>query len=121
MTMFKKMFKKFLGFEEEEYALDNQYEEFEEEEENVYNEDNYLNSKVEYKKQEEITLYPKTFADASEIVEHLAAGNIVTINMDDVDIDICKRITDFVLGAIYVLDGDVEKISKKCFRFWTNK
>ncbi|QVK16805.1 cell division protein SepF [Mycoplasmatota bacterium] len=119
MAVFKKMFKKFLGFEEESVD-ENLYEEFAEEE-NVFQEETYIKPNIEMKQKQEITLYPKTFGDACEVVEQIELGNIITINMNDVDIDTCKRITDFVLGAIYVLEGDVEKISKKVFRFWTNK
>ncbi len=117
MAVFRKMFKKFLGFEEEDFKEEDMYEEFAEEEAIVHD-DKLKNTPLELNKTEEITLYPKVFGDACEVVEQLEQGNIVTINMNDVDIDTCKRITDFVLGAIYVLNGDVEKLSKKVFRFW---
>lgn len=133
MTVFKKIFKKFLGFEEEE-------EQFEEE---SINEEKLMQQKSYYganiienaetnkliseqnndlvKQAKEIILYPKTFAEACDVVEKLELGYTVVVNMDDVDIDTCKRIADFVLGAIYVLEGDVEKVSKKVFRFFTNR
>lgn len=116
--MIKKLFKKFLGFEttdledevNEEYA-----EELDLRQQN-YNEP--INRNI--REQDEITLYPKSFSDACVIVEHLEAGKIVTIDVSDVDFETSKRITDFVLGAIYALNGDVEKISRKVFRFWIN-
>ena len=121
MSKFKRIFRKFLGFEEEndEKTL---YEEYAEEkivqpdQKTVYpgKEANNRRELVN----EQVTLFPKAFGDACEVVEYLEEGYIVTINMNDVDIDTCKRITDFVLGAVYVLNGDVEKISGKIFRFW---
>ncbi len=116
MATFKKLFKKFLGFEEEE--IDEKFNE-EYAEETLYQEE--VKPTVMMKKPMEVKLYPKTFGDACEVIEQLENGNTVLIDMNDVDIDTCKRITDFVLGAIYVLNGDVEKISKKVFRFWTIK
>jgi cell division inhibitor SepF len=116
MTKFKKFFKKFLGFEDDELQ-DKMNEEFAEE--TLYSEPEYY--KTQKYQTEEVMLFPKAFSDACEIVENLEVGNIVTIDMNDVELDTCKRITDFVLGAIYVLNGDVEKISRKVFRFWTNK
>ena len=86
MAGFKKLFKKFLGFEEE---TENEvtYEEFEEPEEVINN------LKInEVKQPNEITLFPKTFADACEVVEQIEIGNIVTINMNDVDIPIVKKV-----------------------------
>ncbi len=116
MAGFKKIFKKFLGFEEDVDDILT-YEEFEETEDFI-DSDVKIGTAVTPK---EITLYPKTFGDACEVVEQIEIGNIVTVDMEDVDIDTCKRISDFVLGAIYALEGDVEKLSKKVFRFWTNK
>lgn len=118
MPRIKDLLRKFLGFDE-----DNKEESLSEEfalEENFFQE-NVKEPIPEVKRNEDITLYPKTFGDACDIVEHLEKGYIVTIDMNDVDIDTCKRITDFVLGAIYVLNGDVEKISRKVFRFWLIK
>lgn len=117
MAVFKKMFKKFLGFEDE---VDEEltYEEFEETEDLNFESNVNIRENVIPK---DITLFPKTFGDACEVVEQIELGNIVTVDMEDVDIDTCKRISDFVLGAIYALEGDVEKLSKKVFRFWTRK
>jgi len=120
MAVFKTMFKKFLGFEEDELTDENLYEEFAEDE-NVYQEESYIRPHIDMTKKEEITLYPKSYGDVCEVVDQLEIGYIITLDMNDVDIDSCKRITDFILGAIYALNGDYEKISKKVFRFWINK
>ncbi|MDF2698448.1 MAG: cell division protein SepF [Haloplasmataceae bacterium] len=139
MAVFKKMFKKFLGFDEEfeadhvfteqlnnqnSYFKDNEIKTVKEEiketrNSNIKNLFNQNESIIPENK--EIVLYPKSFEDACDVVEKLEKGYVVILNMEEIDIDICKRISDFVLGAIFVLQGDVEKISKKTFRFWTNK
>lgn len=135
MAVFKKIFKKFLGFEEDNIDRDDEnFQSFTEDNngierqnnhnnrerldniKDVYQENLNLNSMNHSK---EIIMYPKSFADACDVVEKLELGYAVIVDMDDLEIDICKRITDFVLGAIFVLEGDVEKVSKKVFRFWT--
>jgi cell division inhibitor SepF len=135
MGKFKTIFKKFLGFEEDfeidqvnlEEELQKQkayYGAIEEnkEEPNEIEEDpvNLQPSRKQpsHPTREHIEIYPKTFEDACEVVDYIATGKIVTINMEELSIDVCKRIADFVLGATYVLQGDVEKISGKVFRFW---
>jgi cell division inhibitor SepF len=144
---FKDMFKKFLGFDDE-FEDEEEGETSETIDEDKLNEhksyyggnissnetnkkDYKTNSNILSKMQDlhddydmkpkEIIVFPKTFAEAIGVVDKIALGNIVVVNMEDVEVDTCKRIADFVLGAIYVLDGDVEKISKKVFRFWIDK
>jgi|SRR5690554_1020646 len=116
MTVLKRLFKKFLGFEDTELDLNEEYAE----ELDIHSQNNLNQFEQNVSKQDEVMLYPKSFSDACVIVEHLETGSIVTIDMSEVDIDTSKRITDFVLGAIYALNGDVEKISRKVFRFWIN-
>lgn len=118
MSTLKRLFKKFLGFEDEELEDDDLTEEYAEE--LKIPENDYVRHEKRIYRSDEITLYPKSFSDACVIVEHLEAGNIVTIDLSNTDIETSKRITDFVLGAIYALNGDVEKISRKVFRFWLN-
>lgn len=118
MTALKRLFKKFLGFEDAELEDDDLKEEYAEE--LNFTENNYIKQNRTMYRNDEITLYPKSFSDACVIVEHLENGNIVTIDLSNTDIETSKRITDFVLGAIYALNGDVEKISRKVFRFWLN-
>jgi FtsZ-interacting cell division protein YlmF len=134
VARFKTIFKKFLGFEEEQDEALGLNTSEAEEHESFYHPnreaeevpkslpvDSMHEQEKELGRPQEKWLYPKTYADACDIVEHLVAGYVVVANMEDVDIDTCKRITDFILGAIYVLDGDAEKLSRKSFRFWTTK
>jgi cell division inhibitor SepF len=149
MGKFKSIFKKFLGFEddlfeeEEENSVDLEAElnkqksyygakdhnEPDTQEKNedlsVRNQQNSPNQKLnesyQNKQRQEIVMYPKIFGEACDVVEKIELGYVVIVDMDDIEIDTCKRIADFVLGAVYVLEGDVEKVSKKVFKFWLDK
>lgn len=130
MGKFKSAFKRFLGFEaevpttllDEELASEQARSNFDVQEPLQDTlEMNEKPSKVyEGKRRDEITMYPENFSDACEVVEQIASGKIVTINMEALDLDTCKRISDFVLGAVYVLQGDVEKVGSRSFRFWVD-
>jgi len=115
--MIKKMLRKFLGFEEEDNQLDNHKDEEIALEEELYQQNQY-HAPLPERRNMEIRLYPRAYEDACEVIEQLEKGNTVIVDLSDVDIDTSKRITDFIAGALYVLNGDVEKISKKVFRFW---
>jgi cell division inhibitor SepF len=137
MGKFKTIFKKFLGFEED-FEIDHVNIEDELQKQKAYYGSSFEEEQVEpkeiqedpvkaqinrpkpasYPTREHIEIYPKTFEDACEAVDYIATGKVVTINMDDLSIEVSKRIADFVLGATYVLQGDVEKLSGKVFRFW---
>lgn len=130
MGKFKSAFKRFLGFEaevpttllDEELASEQARSNFDVQE--PLQDTLEMNEKpakvYEGKRRDEITMYPENFSDACEVVEQIASGKIVTINMEALDLDTCKRISDFVLGAVYVLQGDVEKVGSRSFRFWVD-
>lgn len=66
----------------------------------------------------ELIIKPRDFSDACTIVERIAEGNVVVMDLEDLSIETCKRIADFVLGAVFVMQGEVEKVSGRVFRFW---
>lgn len=66
----------------------------------------------------ELVIKPRDFSDACTIVERIAEGNVVVMDLEGLNIDTCKRIADFVLGAVFVMQGEVEKVSGRVFRFW---
>ena len=58
---------------------------------------------------------PVSFENAREIADHLKAKKPVVINLENVDIPIAKRIIDFLSGAVYALDGNIQKIADRIF------
>lgn len=60
---------------------------------------------------------PQSFDDVQSIVNQLKNKRPVIINLEETDKAIARRITDFVGGAVYALDGGVQKISSSIMLF----
>lgn len=58
---------------------------------------------------------PSTFEQSEEICEHLKEKKSVILNLEYVNKDVARRIIDFVGGAAYALDGNMQKISNAIF------
>ena len=54
---------------------------------------------------------PQCFDDVKEISEHLKERRSVIVNLETVTKEDQRRIIDFLSGAIYVIDGNIQKIS----------
>ena len=137
MGKIKTVFKKFLGFEED-LEIDEQSINLDDElnKQRSYYSETPVEEPVQQEvardesprrpvfqeiSRQEVIMYPKNYSEACDVVEQIELGAIVTVNMENLDLETCKRISDFVLGAVYVLQGDVEKGSGKVFRFWVDK
>ena len=48
-------------------------------------------------------------------LEHLKEKKSVIVNLEYVNKDIARRIIDFISGAVYALDGNIQKISNSIF------
>lgn len=61
---------------------------------------------------------PKIYDDAQAIADHLKSRKTVILNLEGItQQNIKKSIFDFLNGAVYVLDGSVQRISKTIFIF----
>lgn len=58
---------------------------------------------------------PDEFDDAQMIIDHLNRGQIIVINMEDLDLPTAQRIADFIGGASYAIDGLFQAISGNIF------
>ena len=58
---------------------------------------------------------PLSFENAKDIADHLKAKKPVVVNLENVDVPIAKRIIDFLSGAVYAVDGNIQKIADKIF------
>lgn len=54
---------------------------------------------------------PATFDEVQGIVDHLKNKRAVVLNLEDTDKAIARRIADFLSGAVYALEGSMQKIS----------
>lgn len=63
-----------------------------------------------------VVLYqPVEFDDTKAIVDSLKAKKPVIINIEDIDAELAKKIFDFCSGALYALDGHIQKVSRGIF------
>ena len=58
---------------------------------------------------------PNSYEQASEICEHLKEKKSIIVNLEYVNKDVARRIIDFMSGAVYALDGNIQKISNSIF------
>ncbi|KXZ39574.1 cell division inhibitor SepF [Alkalithermobacter thermoalcaliphilus JW-YL-7 = DSM 7308] len=109
--------KKFMGFADEE-------EEFEEEIEEETNISNTKTTTIANKivnihatTQMKVMIYePKTYDEATGIVDNLKNRKAVIVNLENIeDSELAKTIFDFINGAVYALEGSIQKVSKGIF------
>ncbi len=62
-----------------------------------------------------VVMQPETFDDARDIANHLKSKKPVVMNLEFVEKDIARRIVDFLSGAVYALDGNIQKVSNGIF------
>lgn len=56
-------------------------------------------------------LNPKTLEEAAEACIELKKRNVVVINLEGIDLGISQKISDFLSGVVYALDGSIQLIS----------
>lgn len=62
-----------------------------------------------------VVVSPDTFDEAKDIAEHLKSKKPVVINLEGVEREVARRIVDFLSGAVFSLDGNIQKISSGIF------
>lgn len=66
----------------------------------------------------QIKIYrPDAFRDVQGIADELMIGKPVILDLQGLKNDIARRIIDFISGAVYGIDGSVQKITDKVFLF----
>lgn len=58
---------------------------------------------------------PASFDDVTEICDTLLSKKVVILNMEGLDLSIAQRIVDFMSGACYAIDGNLQKVSNYIF------
>lgn len=60
---------------------------------------------------------PSNFAQTRILSDKLKSGQVITIDVSNMDRKEALRMIDFLGGVMYALDGDMKKISKNIFEF----
>ena len=64
-----------------------------------------------------IVYHPVCYDDAQTIVDNLKNRRPVIVNMEELESNCAQRVLDFLLGAIYAVNGNANKISRGIFLF----
>ncbi len=64
-----------------------------------------------------VVIEPKSFDECPKLVDSLKGRRPVIINLEKIETDTAKKIFDFLSGATYALNGNVQKIANNIFIF----
>ena len=67
-----------------------------------------------------VVLEPKSFDDSQHIADQLKNRRPVIVNLENAERNLAKRIVDFVSGATYALNGNMQKVGNGIFLFVPN-
>lgn len=62
-----------------------------------------------------VVIQPESFEEARDITNHLKSRKPIVVNLESVESGVARRIIDFLSGAVYALDGDIQKVSNRIF------
>lgn len=62
-----------------------------------------------------VVVQPESFEDSKEIADHLKTKKPIVVNLEKIDQEVAKKIINFLSGAVYALDGNIQKISGAIF------
>jgi len=62
-----------------------------------------------------VVMSPQNILEARDLCDHLKANKPVIMNVENVETSLAQRMVDFLSGAVYCLDGDIQKISSGIF------
>ncbi len=60
---------------------------------------------------------PYEFEESQQIVEQIKGRRPVLVNLEETEVHEARRIVDFISGATYALDGNMQKVSQQIFVF----
>ncbi len=64
-----------------------------------------------------IVIEPKSFDECPKLVDSLKGRRPVIINLEKIETETAKKIFDFLSGATYALNGNVQKVANNIFIF----
>ncbi len=64
-----------------------------------------------------LVIEPKSFDECTTLVDNLKSRKPVIINLERVETDLAKKMFDFLSGATYALNGNVQRVTANIFIF----
>lgn len=64
-----------------------------------------------------LVIEPKSFDECTKLVDNLKSRKPVIINLEKVETDLARKMFDFMSGATYALNGNVQRVTSNIFIF----
>lgn len=64
-----------------------------------------------------VVIEPRSFDECPKLVDNLKSKKPIIINLERIDSEIARKIFDFLSGATYALDGNVQRVANNIFIF----
>ncbi|MGF6376185.1 cell division inhibitor SepF [Clostridiales Family XIII bacterium PM5-7] len=64
-----------------------------------------------------VLIEPKSFEECPKLVDSLKGRRPVIINLEKMETEVARKIFDFLSGATYALNGNVQKVANNIFIF----
>lgn len=64
-----------------------------------------------------VVIEPKSFDECPKLVDSLKARKPVIVNLEKIETETARKIFDFLSGATYAVNGDLQKIANNIFVF----
>lgn len=58
-----------------------------------------------------VVVEPSNYDEVQDICNNLKSKKPIIINFENIDKDVARRMVDFISGAVYALDGTIQKVS----------
>jgi cell division inhibitor SepF len=69
----------------------------------------------------EVTIFtPRSLRDMTSVVQALRANKAVILNLEKIEVNEARRMSDFVSGSTYALSGQQSKLGNAVFLFTPN-
>lgn len=63
---------------------------------------------------------PKSYDEVQSIADNLKNRRPVIVNLEKADVELARRVIDFLSGATYAMNGNMQKVGKNIFLFVPN-
>jgi cell division protein sepF len=64
-----------------------------------------------------LVIEPKNFDECTKLVDNLKSRKPVIINLEHVETELARKMFDFLSGATYALNGNVQRVTSNIFIF----
>lgn len=64
-----------------------------------------------------VVIEPRSFDECPKLVDNLKNKKPIIINLERIDPEVARKIFDFLSGATYALDGNVQRVANNIFIF----